>query len=27
VTSPTGRFRCEIPDASRATKSVYITVN
>jgi hypothetical protein len=27
VTSPTGRFRCEIPDANRVMKSVYITIN
>ena len=27
VTSPTGKFRCEIPDANGVMKSVYITIN
>ena len=26
VTSPTGRFRCAIPDATGVMKSVYITI-
>ena len=27
ITAPTGKFRCEIPDATRVMKSVYITIN
>ena len=27
INSPTGTFRCEIPDASGEMKSIYITLN
>ena len=27
VTSPTGRFRCAIPDANRVMRNVYIIIN
>ena len=27
VTSPTGKYRCEIPDASGETQNIYITLN
>ena len=27
VTSPTGKYRCEIPDANGSMQSIYITLN